>query len=352
MGQARQFSTALRSSNRYYLNQVGGTIQQTIFSVAKYETPNGSPATTDVVFAFMNLDRNNDQQGNFDVNIAGPGGNLFGIKSDRGYGVKNIAAFLGTFPGADQNRRNVFLNRKTGAELLSGGLFVGMKKVPSTDAGWSTAPFEAQYLKLYDVTVPSAPGTPVPVNPYLYTIVGSTTLSWAPPATDPEGMQWVYKITFNFNNQNFVFYTSATSHTFQVNAGTLSVSVQAINPNENLDTNPPASPASPTSIITVLNGADDEDKDGESNADENVAGTNPLSATSVLKIVEVSLPAVGQVRLVWNSVPNENYRIQGAATPDGTYTYLGGQFSASVGATTEATVPITGKNFFRVVVLP
>ena len=28
MGQARQFSSALRSSNRYYLNQVGGSIQQ------------------------------------------------------------------------------------------------------------------------------------------------------------------------------------------------------------------------------------------------------------------------------------------------------------------------------------
>ncbi len=69
MGQARQFSTALRSSNRYYLNQIGGSMQQSIFSVAKYDSANASPALTDVVFAFMNLDRNNDQSGNFDVNI-------------------------------------------------------------------------------------------------------------------------------------------------------------------------------------------------------------------------------------------------------------------------------------------
>src|SRR5205085_923747 len=95
MGQARQFSRALRSSNRYYLNQIGGSIQQSIFSVAKYETPNGSPATSDVVFAFMNLDRSNDQQGNFDVNITQNGSNLFGIKSGRAYDVKNIAAYIG-----------------------------------------------------------------------------------------------------------------------------------------------------------------------------------------------------------------------------------------------------------------
>src|ERR1700682_4740562 len=151
MGQARQFSRALRSPNRFYLNQVGGSIQPSIFSVAKYETPNGSPAFTDVVLGFMNLDRNNDQQGNFDINVTQNGSNLFGIKSGRTYDVKNIAAYT----GSDPNRRNVFLNRQTGSQLLSNGFFVGVKKFPATDAAWSTAPFEAQYLKLYDVTAPT-----------------------------------------------------------------------------------------------------------------------------------------------------------------------------------------------------
>ena len=126
MGQARQFSSALRSSNRYYLNQVGGSIQQSIFSVAKYDSANASPALTDVVFGFMNLDRNNDQTGNFDVNITQNSANLFGIKRGRNYDVRNIAAYT----GIDPNRRNYFLNRKTGDQLLDGGLFVGMKKVP------------------------------------------------------------------------------------------------------------------------------------------------------------------------------------------------------------------------------
>jgi hypothetical protein len=103
VGAARQFSAALRSSNRYYLNQTGdNSIQPEIFSVAKYETDSGSPATTDVVFAFANLDRNDNQSGNFNLNIAGSNGNLFGIKSTRNYNFKNIAAYL----RVDPNRRN------------------------------------------------------------------------------------------------------------------------------------------------------------------------------------------------------------------------------------------------------
>src|SRR5205814_3555144 len=144
MGQARQFSRALRSSNRYYLNQIGGAIQPSIFSVAKYETPNGSPASTDVVFGFVNLDRAHDQQGNFDVNITQNGSNLFGIKSGRNYNVRNVAAYT----GFDPNRRNNFLNPQTGASLLSNGFFVGMKRVPASDTLWQTVPYEAQYLKL------------------------------------------------------------------------------------------------------------------------------------------------------------------------------------------------------------
>ena len=82
LNQARNFSAALRNSNRYYLNQTGnGNPQPSIFSVAKYEQPNGSPNFYDVVFAFANLDRNNSQQGFFNVNITQNGANLFGIKA-------------------------------------------------------------------------------------------------------------------------------------------------------------------------------------------------------------------------------------------------------------------------------
>jgi hypothetical protein len=41
---------------------------------------------------------------------------------------------------------------RTGADLLQNGIFVKLNKVPANDAGWATAPYEPQYLKLFDVT--------------------------------------------------------------------------------------------------------------------------------------------------------------------------------------------------------
>src|SRR6185369_7931268 len=165
IGQARSFSRALRSSNRYFLVQTGGSgPQPNIFSMAKYEQANGAPNSYDVVFAFASLDRNNNQQGNFNVNITQNGSNLFGIKPDRTYNVRNIAAYT----AIDGTRRNTWLipGNTTGSNLLNNGLFVLMKKVPTTDGAWATDPYEAQYLKLYDVTPPPAPNAPATSKPY------------------------------------------------------------------------------------------------------------------------------------------------------------------------------------------
>src|SRR5207253_3700798 len=128
IGQARSFSRALRSSNRYFLDQTGGGgAQPNIFSVAKYEQANGAPNFYDVVFAFANLDRNNNQQGNFNVNITQNGSNLFGIKPGRSYNVRNIAAYT----GLDSSRRTAWLlpANTSGSNLLNNGLFVLLKKV-------------------------------------------------------------------------------------------------------------------------------------------------------------------------------------------------------------------------------
>jgi Bacterial cadherin-like domain/Alpha amylase, catalytic domain len=162
VNQARQFSTALRSPNRYYLNQLSsGSPQASIFSVAKYQTANASPNTSDVVLAFTTLDRNNQQSGVFNVNITQNGANLFGIQSNRLYNVKNIAAYT----AYDSNRRNYWLwnggsGGVAGSNVLANGIYVGLNPVPAANSGWTNAPFEAQYLKLYDVTPPPTPGTP------------------------------------------------------------------------------------------------------------------------------------------------------------------------------------------------
>ena len=105
VNQARNFSPALRSSSRYFLDQTSGGAHANIFSVAKYVVANGAPNFNDVVFAFTTLDRNNTQSGTFNVNITQGGSNLFGIKSSRLYNVKNIAAYT----GVDGNRRNNWL---------------------------------------------------------------------------------------------------------------------------------------------------------------------------------------------------------------------------------------------------
>ena len=135
--QGRAFSRALRSSNRWFLDQTGGGgSQPQIFSVAKYETPNASPNFADVVFAFSNLDRDNNQQGNFNVAITQNGSNLFGIKAGRTYNVRNIAAYT----AIDPTRRDQYLipGGMSGASLLANGLFVLLKKVPTTDGAWAT----------------------------------------------------------------------------------------------------------------------------------------------------------------------------------------------------------------------
>ncbi len=183
VNQARGFSKALRSSNRYFLNQTGGGgPQPNIFSVAKFEQPAGSPNFYDVVFGFVNLDRNNTQQGNFDVTATIGGSNYFGIKSGRTYNARNIAAYT----GADPNRRNYWLwgGGIAGSTLLSSGMFVGLNRVPGTNSYWASAPFEPQYLKLYDVTAPPTPAAPG--TPKAYVLGTNATFSWT-AVSDPDG---------------------------------------------------------------------------------------------------------------------------------------------------------------------
>jgi alpha amylase-like protein len=351
MGQARQFSTALRSSNRYYLNQVGGSIQPSIFSVAKYETANASPASHDVVFAFMNLDRNNDQQGNFDVNITQNSSNLFGIKSSRTYDVKNIAAYTGSQP----NRRDIFLNRKTGAQLLSSGLFVGLNKVPtmdssgnSNDPAWNQRPFEAQYLKLYDVTAPSTtPGAVPPPHTYSYFIGATGTINWGAAASDGE-VTPCYKVSVTINGNTTSFVTCGTSAMISGTVGqTATVVIQTVNPSDNNVTGPASAP---TDIKFIDPNADD-DGDGVNNSKEDVAGTNPFDSHSVFQVTNITRPDPNNVSITWNSVNGKKYFLQSANSPGGTYMDVGTQITASE-VTANETVPATIPAYYRVRIVP
>jgi hypothetical protein len=355
IGLGRLFSPALRSSNRFFLNQVGGSVQLQIFSVAKYETRNASPATSDVVFAFVNLDRNNDVQGNFNINhdVDGFGGNDYGIKPGRTYDFKNIAAYL----GFDANRRSVFLNRKTGAQLLNDGLFVALNKVPtisvsgnSNDPAWNQRPYEAQYLKLYDVTAPTTTaGAPATPNAYSYAIGNSVTISWSAAPPDSDGQVPVYRV---IGSDGSVYHTTGTSVTVTANVGqTINYTVQTVNPNDPTVTGPVSSGTS----VTFLAATADNDGDGMTNASEDAAGTSPFSATSVLRVQAIERTSSGSVTLTWSSVPGRQYYVDVASSPGGTYSPVA-QVGADPNAATTSYTATAGTSaparFYRVRVAP
>jgi len=247
LNQARSFSAALRNCNRYYLNQIGSEISQpSIFSVAKYVQPNGSPNFYDVVFAFANLDRNDSQVGSFDVNITQNGTNLFGIKPGRAYNVRNIAAYT----AIDPNRRNYWLwgaGGIAGSNVLANGVYVALNPVPTSNSAWTNAPFEAQYLKLYDVTPPAAPAAPS--APKAYALGASATFSWT-PLVDPDGGISAYHIQVgtspgasNVFDTTLAGTTVAATNTY---GQTLYARVSAIN-NAGIE-----GPFSPSSAGTIL----------------------------------------------------------------------------------------------------
>jgi len=302
-GKAREFSPALRSSSRWFLNPNGSTsADPNIFAVAKYEQANASPATQDVVFGFVNLDRTTVRQNTFA--IPSGLGTLLGIKSGRTYNVRNIAAYLG--PNNEYpDRRNRFLwgdNGLSGSTILSGGIYVSLPPVPATDSAWGSAPFEAQYLKLYDVTPPPAL-TGVPTTSTSITANGTTTLSWN-AVNDPEGLTPTYRVTAS-NGSNVE--TTSTSVSFPgLTPGTYTFTVTALNPN---DLSKASTPSSPSPSVRSLSQTGDDDGDGQTNADELIAGTDPLNANSRFAIETILVTPTGTT-LTWTRVVGRTYTVE------------------------------------------
>ncbi len=149
VSQARRASPALRSGNTWFLNLKGNAPDNQIFGEGKVDKPGG--AASDVVFAFVNLNvgaNSSTPSGvGFDVNINSSDGNVFGIRPDHTYNVRNIAAI-------SQQRQSVCLwgPGRIGSDLLQNGILISLNRVPTDEDGWVSAPFEAQYLKLIDVT--------------------------------------------------------------------------------------------------------------------------------------------------------------------------------------------------------
>ena len=357
VAQARKSSAALRSSNRYFLNLNDSTQHGQMFSVAKFENRNGAPNFSDVVFGFVNIARNADPETTggvqFDLNadVDANGVNDFGIKSARIYNVKNIAAH------GDSTRRETFRvtpGSKTGAQLLSEGLYVKMNRVPTTDAAWATAPYEAHYLKLYDVTPPpngGAPGTPKP-----YAIGTQVTFSWA-AASDPEGGISGYHVVISTlpNGAGTVLFDgSAPGASKTVTAAfgqTLYATVKAVN---NAGIQSTAASASGGGTI-ALDPAGDQDGDGQRNDSEDLAGTSPLDSASFFKIVQTTRLSASSVQLIWSSVPGRQYEVLAASGVAQTFGNISGATPIpAAGATTTYTdIGATGgAKFYKIRIVP
>ena len=341
----------MRSSNRYYLNQTDGTQQSKIFSVAKYQTANASPGVSDVVFGFVNLDRDNVQTGNFNVNVTQNGSNLFGIHTGRSYNVRNIAAYT----GVDSTRRNTFLisGNVTGDNLLANGLYASLNKVPTADAGWATSPFEAQYLKLYDVTPP--PTDTAPASAKGYGLGNAVTFNWS-AVNDTLGGVSGYRLIVSTNpdGSNPIFNAlvgNVTSYTLSnvVPGQTLYARVDAVN---NAGVEGALSAASTATPVLDPNG--DADGDGTTNAMEDLAGTNPLDPNSVFRIVSVASNVANNTRQVtWSSVAGKKYQVQ--FSPDlslGSFTTVSAVLTATAASMSYTDQRTGTKGFYRVQVVP
>lgn len=319
INQARQISPALRSSNRYYLNQTGsGNPQPAIFSVAKYETTNASPNFSDVVFAFVNLDRNQTNSGNFNVNVTQNGANLFGIKPGRIYNVKNIAAYT---TALDPNRRDDWLwdGGVAGSNVLANGVFVSLNPVPTTDGGWTSAPFEAQYLKLYDVTPPATLAAPATGN--VYVVGDSVAFNWT-ALNDPDGgVSGYYVIVGTTPGGSNVFTGIVTGTTLTVtnNYGArLYAEVSAIN-------------------------------------NAGIQGSLSASSAGVVLVDPAWIPIIHMANssvLSWSSVSGMVYQVWSTTNLATPFAALGNVITASDSMTSCTNSPTNSAQYYRVQLLP
>lgn len=315
IGAARGFSPALRSSNRWFLD--GDGFNNRIHAVAKYETPNASPGVSDVVLAFTSLDRDNDRQDNFRIPSAlAP---LLGLKDGRSYNVKNIAAYL----GSDPNRRDYWLwngvTGYTGAQLKASGFLINLPKVPTmassanpSDPAWNQRPFEAQFLKVYDVTAPPAPSTPAGPNLFAYVVGNTATFTWS-SAADPDGGISGYQVQIGTTPAGSELFNGSSAATQKTVTGlafgsTVYARVAQIN---NAGITGPYSASS--AAIEVLDPAGDRDGDGQSNAAEESAGTNPLDPASVLRATAISRSG-NDIIVTVATVPGMIYQLETSTT--------------------------------------
>ena len=101
----------------------------------------------------------------------------------------------------------------------------------------------------------------------------------------------------------------------------------------------------------AANGLADDDRDGQDNGSEYVAGTDAQDGSSVFRVSEIQPEAEGGFRIQWESVAGKTYRIVWATEVDGEYAPIGSDVLA-VDDSTEVVDLFEGSSaFYRVTVV-
>ena len=306
---ARLNSPALQSSNRWFIDGDGGNDQ--IFATAKYQTANAPPSASDVVIGFVNLNRNSVVSDNF--KIPSELSTLLGIKDSRIYNVKNIAAYT----AQDSNRNDEWLwgSGITGEDLKTNGFFVQLNPVPTVENTWQTAPYEAQYLKLFDVTPPPATSAPENSTGKNYVVGTDVQFTWtASESNTVDDNITGYRLVIKANTSDITVFDQSlgnvTEYTYNGSFGENVYSI--IYPISLAGVEAPGSSVS--NAVALLNPDLDEDLDGQSNYMEEIAGTDIYDHNSLLQLHQDGTNDNDQFTLRWNSVMGITYQVESNQT--------------------------------------
>ncbi len=103
------------------------------------------------------------------------------------------------------------------------------------------------------------------------------------------------------------------------------------------------------------NGSGDFDQDGQSDLSEYLAGTDPTSRVSVLRVAATAAPGASSAVISWLSVVGKTYQIQYKDNvEDAVWKNLGSPIVASSNSTaaTDSTLAGIAHRFYRIVVVP
>lgn len=203
--------------------------------------------------------------------------------------------------------------------MIDNGVFVSLNPVPSINNDpWTgandtpLAPYEAQFLKVYDVTPPpGAASAPATQDNLTYSATGELVMTWD---TDfgPHDNVAANEVVIRDDENNVIFegvLEGANAFVWEVPSEhygkTVTVQVTPVS----VAGISAETASSVSSTVVLLDPDGDEDNNGVSNFAEYIAGTDPFDAESVLRAENIAVTgSVSAVSL--QGVAGRRYRLE------------------------------------------